>query len=273
MISIERAAEYTMQGIDLSGGRNPSAAELETFAEQCTALGLTTPAPITRTLALVQVATDHAAGADDISLLDATDEQARAWITDRSIRGHDRDGRGSTLGMRAGVVSFTDQILAEARAATLPLLDGLVKKLQPRFKELAAPLEVAAQEFGFTYATNSDDVINLADEAASAAWRNARDAFHAVREIAAFRQSMSRVFRDSPTPDETLRNHYRGKGVYVMPGDVNYSVCFAAGDNWSWENGYQIGSVQEGMIDWFALAAGGLALNTPSEVREKIANR
>jgi hypothetical protein len=53
---------------------------------------------------------------------------------------------------------------------------------------------------------------------------------------------------------------------------VNFSVCFAAGDNWSLTDGY-VTSPYATHLDWLAIAARGLRLNTPSEVAAKITAR
>jgi hypothetical protein len=57
------------------------------------------------------------------------------------------------------------------------------------------------------------------------------------------------------------------------PANVDYSVCFASGDNWSTVGAYNLEGKAAGTIDWFALAAGGLHLNTTAEVNEKLASK
>ncbi|WP_136024251.1 hypothetical protein [Microbacterium sp. K27] len=51
------------------------------------------------------------------------------------------------------------------------------------------------------------------------------------------------------------------------------SVAFAAESNWHTDGTYYVDRRIGGSIDWFAIAAGGLRLNTPSEVDEKLAER
>lgn len=247
-----KEALYAYYGIT---DQRPTAEQLATFAADCNRLGLSTPAPVTRAVELLKVGEAHAGTAPAMRLLEASDAEARTWITDRSIRGHDRDGIGRTRGLRAGVLDFNEQLLSEVQATARPHLDAIVTELQPRFDEVVAALHVAAQEFGFTYATTSDQVINRADEAASAAWRGVRAAWASVQALAAFRISMARTFREPPASQSSGGNH---------------SVLFAAGNNWSREDGYLLGSRGDGAIDWLALAADGLHLNTPTEVAAKL---
>ncbi|WP_067194935.1 hypothetical protein [Microbacterium sp. XT11] len=241
---------------------------LPAFVAKCTALDVPVPSPITRALELLQVVEAHQMP-PVASVLGMSDDEARAHVEALSIRQHTTGG-GTMPGLLTGITDFRAQLEAEVREASLPELEGLVETLQPRFAELAAPLVTAAQEYGFTSATTSDQVIELADEKASAAWRAARRAWSAISPIVALRIEISKVFTVSPTREE-MEHHVFPRRLGSMP--VNYSAAFAEGENWSLEGGYYLEGKTIGHLDWLALAAGGLRLNTPAETAEKIAAR
>lgn len=236
---------------------------LGSFMTACEQMGVTVPEPIIRAIRLVDTV-DGFYASPSSPVLDLSDTDAEAWVIGHSIREHDRDGKASGRGMAPGIARFKERLSEELYDACRPHLDQLVTDLQPRFDEIARPLVVAAQTYGFTNNTTSDQVIELADEAASEAWRGARRAWQGVAPIAAFRLQLSRVFGLRPTRGDQIAVHGRA------PVDVNQSVCFAAGDNWSLDKGYYIEGRARGHLDWLALAAGGLRLNTPSEVDEKV---
>lgn len=243
-------------------------ASLAGFAVRCEHLGVTPPKVIARALELFEIA--NAYQADPVgSVLGLTDKQARDRVADLAIRRH-TSGLMATPGMTPGVLEFHELLASEVREAALPELDGLVASLQERFAELAAPLVLAAQEYGFTSSTTSDQVIELADEAASAAWRGARKAWSSIAPVVGLRIDVSKVFEVSPSRAEMTWNTFP-RNLGDTP--VNYSVAFAAGDNWSLDGGYYLEGRTVGHLDWLALAAGGLRLNTPSEVAAKIAAR
>jgi hypothetical protein len=81
---------------------------------------------------------------------------------------------------------------------------------------------------------------------------------------------MTAVFAVSPSTGETR--------AAALPGvpraeQTNYSVCFAAADNWSLDRGYCVEGKTAGHLDWLALARDGLRLNSPAETTEKIRAR
>lgn len=234
------------------------------FAARCTAAGIEPPEPITRAIHLLQVAAAQEP-APTGGLLALDDAGVAARVEAYAIRAHHAQGYGP--GLAVGVVRFQDELVAETREACLPDLERIVTDLQPTFDELAAPLVTAARDFGFTYATTSDHVIDMADEKASAAWRAVPRAWRAIAPIVSLRIAMSTAFGVSPTMDER-----RAHAFPKLPGATspNYSVCFAAGDNWSFDDGYYIEGKTVGHLDWLALAAGGLRLNSPAEVRAKL---
>jgi hypothetical protein len=136
------------------------------------------------------------------------------------------------------------------------------------FDERAEPIVVAAQRYGFTLATTSDAVINLADEGAIAAWRDLRKAWAGIEPIVKLRRLMSEVFDVAPTRELVKNSTLRfDAGV-----SLNFSVCFAAADNWNLEDGF-VTDDSRYQLDWLQLAVGGLRLNSPAEVAEKIAER
>jgi hypothetical protein len=233
---------------------------LHEFVGVCHAASVDVPQPIVRGMELMEVAKVSGESAPG-DLLALTDDQVLERVTDLSIRRH-QGPTPASRGLAAGIDAFGDDLLAEVREATLPELDTLIVDLRPRFDEAAAPLVAAVKDFGFTFATTSNDVIDLANEKASAAWRDARTAWHALTPLVRIRTKISDLFHVSPTPEEAQHLFY---------GDVkvDYTVAFAAGDNWSYDGNYYVNGETGGTIDWFALAARGLRLNTPDEVRVK----
>ena len=250
--------------------------ELLQFKAACEAANIAVPTAITRGLELIEVAKLQETP-PSVSLLDLTDDAVTGRITDLSIRAHEGP-TAESRGLSAGVRLFTERMLAEVREESLGDLDRLIAELRPTFEKLAKPLVTAAQKHGFTLATTSDMVIDRASEAASTAWRDARTAWHAIQPIVRLRIQISEAFAVSPTRDETNRMFFNA-GVYDpaiiarSSSNADWSACFAAGDNWSYEGAYAISGKGGSALDWFALAAGGLTLNTPAQVTEKLEHR
>lgn len=248
--------------------------ELMQFRAACDVARISVPTAITRGLELIEVAKLQEA-APSGSLLDLSDDAVSDRITELSIREH-QGYNAESRGMAGGVRLFTERMLAEIREASLPDLDELISGLRPEFEKLAKPLVTAAQVYGFSLATTSDYVVDLADEKASKAWRDARQSWHAILPIVRLRIQMSEAFAVSPTRDETNRMFFNA-GVYdpaiLARNRPDWSVCFASGDNWSYEGAYAISGKAGPALDWFALAAGGLTLNTTAQVREKLEHR
>lgn len=247
----------------LLGSTIVTSAKLSLFADACKRNGVTVPEPVTQGLAtfermrsISEPSAPRILGLSDGKLLD--------YITQLSIREH-MGHNGSTRGLTSGLRVAEDQLLSEIQTATVPLLDGLVEELRPRFDEVVAPLVEGAQKYGFSMRTTSDHVVDMADEEASATWRASRHAWAEVKQLASFRRSISTTFHLSPTPDE--QEHTGPKDI------LNHSVSFAAGDNWGYEGSYYVNRDPRDGMDWFSLALGGLRLNTPSEVRAKITAR
>lgn len=187
-------------------------------------------------------------------ILGLSDEQVRERIRDVSIMNH---GEGIYHGLSRGSGLAYDQLLKELHAAYLPHLDEIVQKFAQEFETSAQPLEAGAQEYGFTLNTTSDEVIRSEQPGAVEAWKAAEKAWHSLGDIVYFREVVSKTFNIGPG---------RPLGSF---DDLDYTVCYAAGDNWTSEgSGYVNGNIA-GDIDWFRLATGGLRLNTPTEVAEK----
>ncbi len=238
------------------------------FAGRCKAIGVAVPEPLERALHLLQVAQRHAikpAG----SLLQLADDEARDWITVSSIRAHE-GYNGASRGMEPGINDFRTRLLAEVQETILPDLERIVIELRPRFDEAVAPLVLAAQEFGFTFGTRPEDVLDMTEPGAVEAFRGARDAWAAVQPLAKFRIIMARAFGHSPTPDDAAMAL---GAMDVKPDRLSYSVLFAAGQNFAYDETYNILRRPGEQLDWLALAVGGLNYNTPTEVDEKIRAR
>ncbi|MBY6061610.1 hypothetical protein [Microbacterium esteraromaticum] len=243
-------------------------ADIRLFAQLCEQLGVQPPAAITRGIELYDDA-DALRAKPPVQLLSLDRDQLHARIVDLSIRAHDRNGLSSYEGMLPGIRAVHDDLASEVRAEAIPELDRVVTDLQPDFDRLSRPLVIAAQEYGFTSATTSDDVIERADENASTAWRDARKAWEAIKTIVTLRIRISTLFDLSPTRHEA----HSALSTQILATDQwNHSISFAAGNNWSMGAGFLIQGSTFAHIDWLALAAGGLRLNTPTEVRAKLDN-
>lgn len=114
-----------------------------------------------------------------LNLLQFSDDEIRARVEGISIRRHST-GMGTQPGMATGVEQASTEILTAIAEEVRPSLGEMVMQLRPRFDELAAPLITAAQHYGFTCAATSDDVIEMAGEGASAAWRATPRAWSAI---------------------------------------------------------------------------------------------
>lgn len=237
------------------------------FKVACDNAGIPVPEPLLEGMRLREVAHAHTE-APMGPLLSLTDDEIRDRVEAHAIRIHDKDGIASQRGMTPGIAAVTEALRAEVRIACAPYLDAIIDDLKPSFDEAAGPLVIAAQQYGFTYRTKSDEVV-LLDHDAIDAWRAARDAHAAIIPFARLRIAMSRAFAVSPSAPEA-RNFFRFTPALNDTGNIDHSVAFAAGDNWSLDGKYYLDGNRGGHLDWLALAAGGLSLNTPSETREKL---
>lgn len=241
---------------------------LAEFEAHASLVGLELPEAVSKARHLLDVSEREKTTASR-PVFGMTDKQLRDYITERSIATH-QGYSGSTRGLESGVSEVQQQILTELRTEIAPHLDEMVTQLQPEFDRIVEPIVRGAQTYGFAMSMTSDDVIEMADENASATWRESKAAWSAVRPIAKFRQVLSKTFAVSPTLDELERQTLIGARVGSA---VDMSVAFAAGNNWHTDGTYYVDNRIGGAIDWFAVAAGGLHLNTPTEVDEKLRSR
>jgi len=248
---------------------------LTRFATLCQAAGGTVPEPIAHAIELVNAA--YACETRPTGFLDLTVDEVPAMVTDLAVRSHDSNFDTPEMGkdgLNLGVKAFAQALNDEVRIAALPYLDQLVVDLRPRFDPIAATITEAATTYGFTYRTNSDDVVELDNDDAVDAWRSLRPALAELMPIAQLRISMSTLFSVGPL----LEDMQRFTAPFERVRGVNYSVAFAAGDNWATDDAYYLEPVNRGAdsarsIDWLELSLRGLRLNTPSEVQAKIADR
>ena len=248
--------------------------ELMQFRAALQVANIAVPTAITRGLELIHLATQETSPSG--GLLDLTDDEVTGRITELSIRGHEGP-TAESRGMAGGVRQFEAQVLQEVREASLDVIEGLIADLRPKFEELAKPLVTAAQKYGFTLATTSDYVVDLADEKASKAWRDARTAFHALAPLARLRTQISDVFKVSPTREEVNRLFF-AQGLYdtgfLSGRPMDNTILFAAAGNWSYDLAYSVSAKNHTGTDWLAMAAGGgLTLNTTAQVKEKLEHR
>jgi hypothetical protein len=231
-------------------------ATLYGFDALCTQIGAKTPAPVVRGLQLHTEA--HARTTPRTrSLLELTDEQIDDVIFDFAVRAH--KGDPDQIGLAAGMPAFDMQLLEEIGTATLPLLDDLVTSMQPVFDQVVEPIVTAVRQYGFTGTTTAEEVLLRRRSEDAEAFMAAKDAMTGLQPLVAFRQAVSSTFEVEP---------WGRRGA-----PVDYSVAFAAGDNWSLNGEFNRALKHPGLVNFIALASGGLRLNTPSEVRRKLQQR
>ncbi|PKQ36538.1 MAG: hypothetical protein CVT61_00235 [Actinobacteria bacterium HGW-Actinobacteria-11] len=238
---------------------------IRTFKSRCEMIGIEPPAAIDRGLHVLAVA-ESTVGDPEADLLTLSDDQVRGLTEALAIRRHES---GSKRGMKPGVRQIEHLLAGQIRTACLPDLERITGELRPKFDEAAALLHTAARH-GITYATTAAEILDRNDAAATAAYRDVGSAVVTLDTIAALRISMSEMFDLSPTRDDVERVLFPR---VLQAGGVNHSVCFAEGDNWSLFGGFYIEKNARGKLDWLKIAEGGLRLNTPAEVLEKLRTR
>ncbi len=226
--------------------------DINAFAALCEVADLTVPKSIVEAQRLRGVAAAHAVE-PPAQFMGMSDDDLRAWLDKVTIR-------RLSSGFEHAIAPFEAFLILEVQRTIRPELNALIEEMRPRFDALADPFAEAVTKYGFTARTTSDDVIRMVDNGASAAWRGTETFFRGAQAIAAVRQQISRIFDVSPTAHEQGLNNDEG---------IDYSVCFAAGDAWSDDGSYYLAGRSGGTLDWFALAAGGLRLNSPSDVERK----
>ncbi len=236
------------------------------FKAVCEHNGVKVPDLVTRALATIDAAR-AVTREPEVRVLDLTPAQVRDYVKDVSLRTH-TDGVGKSRGYSSGLRQLEEHLWAEVRELIQPDLERIVTSQRKAFDRVVAPIVTGVRRHGFTYSTTSDDVVLAGDPKGMIAWRDSREAWPAVRTIARFRATISELFEVSPTWKEAQAFGASASGAR------NWSVCFAAGDHWSLGDGYHIEDKPSlAGLDWFAIAQGGLRLNTPSEVRRKIVER
>lgn len=241
----------------------PNGTRLAEMRAALDALGATAPEPLTRGEQLLAIATDFVAEKPG-SVLELDDTEVRDNIVMRAIRRHkapDSFHNGRSAGLDSGLATFASQLVVEVRAACLPLLDDIIAAQREAFDEPAAALMTASREYGFSLLTSSDQVIDLADNEAAAAWRATRPAWSRLDRYHSAMRRLLRAFEIETT------------GALGEAGPPDLSVYFAAGHNWSRDGAYYLERRTDSGVDWFALAAGGLRLNAPGEIAAKESER
>ena len=224
------------------------------------ALGSPVPEPLARAGQLLTIARGVVAETPS-TVLDLKDGQVRADLVTRSIRRHkvaDSFQHGRSAGLDSGLATFESQLVQEARAATLPLLDGIITGQRAAFDRAAVVLMAASQRFGFTMRTSSDLVVDMDDADALPAWRATRPAWRKLNGYHDGIRSLLAAFRIEPANARRYTTAARDLSVY-----------FAAGDNWGDEGNYYLDQRTDAGMDWFAIAAAGLRLNAPGEIEAK----
>ena len=241
--------------------------QLQRFVVTCNLQGVNAPSATVRGIELMRVAEEYRA-APSGPVLGLSSDELRERIHAVSVRDH-FGFNVSVQGMAPGIEEVRQALMTEVREASIGELDRIVEQLQPEFKRHTDRLTLAVKKYGFTSITTSDEVILLADEKASAAWRASREAITALAPVATFRILMNKTYDLVPE----LRDASEIYDVRNGSRPVNQSINFGAADNWSATDAGCMLEGAPGGIDWMALAAGGLALNTPTQVRAKLEKR
>lgn len=228
-------------------------------------VGANCPDYIGRAVSIAEMALESFKPTTD--LLDMTDDQVRAVFERESLR--QIDGGNSYL---TAATYVGERALAEAadrlRAGDV---DKLIKALRPEFDK-HAKIVVAAAGYGITARTTPAEILDRDDSKVTAVWKGLSAALTGLNSILNARAHLSRTLGVSPTIEQ--HNIVNQLGFFDTPNRVfDWSVTVAGGDNWSANGATHIDGRPELGLDWLNLARGGLHLNTPAEVDEKIANR
>ncbi|WP_043535878.1 hypothetical protein [Actinomyces polynesiensis] len=108
-------------------------------------------------------------------------------------------------------------------------------------------------------------VIDRGDVGAVEAWRAAEPAWHELDDFASTRIILIDAVRPGAHPGRPP-GHGRPGITWRTPRGADYSVCFAAGENWAADGTYYVNKEEPGMTNWISLLMGGLHLNTIDEV-------
>lgn len=244
--------------------------QLRSWLATCQALGIDAPVPAVKALHLISVAESMIP--DPVGpLLDLDDQQLRARVEQISVRAHaagKTSGFSGLSGLRPGFEAIQSELAVEVLEACAGDLDRIVAERQDEFAKLAEPLVRGAQDFNFSIETTSDDVILMADEAASEAWRGVRRAWQSIGLIVRWRIELAKVFHQ----DRELQRASTDQDIRHELRPPNWSALFSE-SNWSTEGGYYVEAKTIGSLDWLAMGASGLKLCTPSEVSAKVKAR
>lgn len=235
--------------------------EITGFAALCEQAGVNIPPSIVAAFHSREVAEAHLPE-PVVELSKLTDDEIRDYLDKVAIR---RAVSGTAPLLEAHRV-FEGRLFDEVVRAIGPELEDLVDEMRPRLDALATPFVAVVQKYGFNSRTESDNVIDSASDFKTVeAWRSTAPFFATMQPLLAVRTSMSRTFNASPTRFE--------QNMAGTADPVDYSVAFAAGDNWDEDGTFYINGILGGHLDWFRLALGGIRLNSPAEVRQKQAAR
>lgn len=240
--------------------------QLRRFSAKANKLGLGLPESVRRALHVIDVANKAPLRAP-VDVLQLTDKKIYDEVVTRTVHNIPATRNGaygvSGGGLAAGIESIKQAAIDAGLRGALPELDGMIEQLRPQFDEHARHFVAAAQDYGFSLRTRTDAVVDLEDNAAVDLWRACRDSWGPINEIAQFRNLICTAFELAPYETE-----YPGANL-DRTTEIDFSVNFAAGDNWDTTGVYYVDGRIGAHINWFQLAKGGLRLNTISEVNDK----
>lgn len=248
----------------------PAANDLKTLLDS---RKIPLPASLMRAMEIDTMLTAHREEPPTPAFLELDDDELIAHLETRIVR--------TALSDRSRMQAYHPQAIAEVTTAAFEQasiqlaaggVDEIIEALRPAFNDAAAVLSEAAK-LGFTSKTTAQDVIDRNDDNAMTVWRALDKAMTTLHKIADIRRKLSVTLDASPTLEE--QKPIVPFGIDYVTGNrvIDWSVAFAAGDNWGVLGEFHIDRIFNGTVDWLALAGSGLHLNTPSEVRAKHADR
>lgn len=241
------------------------AIDARALATTITKTGIDAPAPLTRAVEILD-RLDHLE-APTTGILNLEDDDIAGFVDRIAIQRATAINQGAYAHREA--LDITRDGVAEEAAQALRDggVDDLIKALRPRFDKAAKVLHKASQQYGFNTRTSAEDVLNLDNHEATGTYRAISEAISVITEIADVRIKLSRLLGVSPTLQESM--DARGASTWLDPNvQFDFTICFAADGNWSVDGTMHVDKRADAGPDWLRMAATGLRLNTPTEVRE-----
>lgn len=246
------------------------AVDARLLAQSIASFGAPVPAALATAVSVAETAME-AAGDQTRDVLDMTEDELREHVRLLALykQNHVAEAAGRVAERAASEAG------ARLRAGEI---DEVILSLRPSFDQ-AAEIVTTAAGYGITAHTSAEQVLALPD-AALAAWRPLKAALGTLGKVDSMRRQLSVDLGVIPTSTEMWSQN---SAAWRAGNRIDYSVCYAAGDNWAMDGTFYITPPsQRGLdgvptnphptddIDWFRMAGGGLHLNTVAEIQTKL---